>query len=282
MSVPLRFDFHKYLQYKECPKHFKLSYDRVKPSEPDDRYNALFGTLIQHFFEWYSNRWKEEKLDVSSYDAVRGLIVDKWRKMLTYDYIDWGGFGRRLSEPDLFDSVVDCIMDNLRTHDFYADVESEIKVVATFSNGCAWVGSVDFRKKIDGDPNRIWLIDGKSTNTLGKNIHTEQMLNYAWLHKYHYGFFPERLSFYYTRLKVFQDVPFDDVKLNAFRREFLLTLKTASEDTEFKATPTAKTCKYCPYKSGCAEHKADAATRKRPAKQIPFVENSTSLGFSDL
>lgn len=276
----IRFDFHKYLDYKECPKRFKLKYDRVDPPKPDNKYHSLFGTIVQHFFEWYANRWRSEGLRVSTYSDVRKLIIDKWRKMLEREYVDWNGFGCRMDSEQLLDSAIECILDNLSTDDFYENTESEIKIEAAFKTGDVWVGSMDFKKIIDNDPSRVWIIDGKSTDKLGKNIHIEQMLNYAWLHKYKYGFFPERLSFYYTRLKVFQDVSFDEVRLNNFRKDFLLTLKAAKEDTVYPATPKAKTCKYCPWKSTCAEHIADAATRKRSVPVAKFNDDgSTEMSF---
>ena len=130
----MRFNFHKYEDYKKCPRKYKMSEDRVKPSKPPNEYFTLFGNLIQKFFELYANEWKRERL-VLTEPVIRQKLKPLWEKILGYAKVNWSAPFARLSASDIYEEAVVDIIKNLDILDVYDRTKSEVKIEVTFKSG---------------------------------------------------------------------------------------------------------------------------------------------------
>jgi CRISPR/Cas system-associated exonuclease Cas4 (RecB family) len=258
LEKPIRMSFHKWKDFKECPKRFYYKETKVPYPKEENKYNTLMGNTVQKFFEKYSNEWKKEDLPWS-----RELVVDRiekyWKKQIAFNYINWKDFYVKYNEQELFNLCVDIILDNLKNFDVYDNTRSEVKFEVKLKSGDVLVGIMDFIKK----GNLVEILDGKATDVVGKNIKIEQLYMYAFLYELKYGKLPDKMGYLYYRMRMIDYAEIDREKIDLFKKEIIYTLYKIKKMDRFEATPSAKACKYCPYKSTCEEHLADAKTRKR-------------------
>ena len=109
------------------------------------------------------------------------------------------------------------------------------------------------------------ILDGKGTNKLGKNISDNQLYFYTFLYYFRFKKLPVQLGFFYYRFNTLVPVDMDINILNDFRARLSLDVKEMVK-AEHKATPSAKSCKYCKYFTGCTEGEQSRISRKRSSK----------------
>jgi len=276
----MRFNFHKYMDYKKCPRRYKMSEDRVKPTRDRNDYFTLFGNLIQKFFEVYANEWKREGLYFTE-PLIRSKLQPMWEKVLRYAVVDWNAPFVRQTANEIFEEAILDIMGNLDNLDVYDRTKSEVKIEVTFKSGDVLVGKIDFITDDEsGNREDAEILDGKSTNVIGKNIHVEQLYTYAILYKFKYGVYPKKIGILYYRMKEVEYYPMDVEAIESFKKKLIIAMYEIGKLKEFKPTPSAKSCKYCDYMGDCKEGIESANSRKRPRKNhIPVKKTATIINF---
>lgn len=277
----VRLNFHSWSKYLECPKKYKLSDDRVPKTEPQDEYYAVFGSVVQKYFEYYCNNPESNYNKVTSREEVSLLLQPLWDKAIAKATINWKGFGKRLSPEDYFESAVDCVWDCIKSGTPLEGFMSEIKLVEKMKSGDSYVGVLDFVKEITDDTGKVIdgvILDGKTTDKLGKNLSKDQLLSYAYLFFKKNGVIPSKVGFYYYRLRVVEmyDVTLEDIEI--LRKKLLVGLMAIKTDSEFKATPSSSACKFCDWRGACEEYLAQK--KKRSAEKTAKTLEGPPRGVS--
>lgn len=257
----MRFDFHKYKTYRECPRKFGFMMREVPATEPDNRYYSVHGQLVQKFFEMYANKHIPDSVPFS-FHGIKRFMEPFFANLLQYNKVDWGHPMSKLNQAEFLDDVVTIIHSNLNSLNLYREgTRSELKIEVTLKGGDVLVSKIDFEKRLP--TGGVVLIDGKATGTLGKNIDPGQLLFYAGMYQAQYKVLPEELWFVYYKLLVKESVKFDSADVRYQVQDVIGTLSSAKSDTTSKPTPCAKACKYCSWVSLCPEGKEDIASRRR-------------------
>ena len=266
----MRFDFHKYKTYKECPRKFSYMMNDVAPTEPDNRYYSVHGQLIQKFFEMYANRHIPDKVPLN-FHGIRRFMEPFYSNLLQYNNIDWGNPLSKLNPAEFLDDVVNIVVANLQSLDLYREgTRSELKIEVALKSGDTLVSKIDFEKRLpDG---RIVLMDGKATGTIGKNIDPGQLLFYAGMYQAQYKILPSELWFVYYKLLVKERVEFDVADVRYLVQDVVGTMETAKSDSKNNPNPCAKSCKYCSWMGLCKEgQEAKAGRRRGPRAKADLI-----------
>jgi CRISPR/Cas system-associated exonuclease Cas4 (RecB family) len=259
----MRFDFHKFKDYLDCPKKYKLRDLRTKILTPRNAYYQVAGELVQKFFEMYSNQWKSQGVTFHR-EKVRARMKPYWDYLLLNNKVDWSHPMSSLGETDLFLECVDTIMSNLTSLDVYGDTRSEVKLEVTLKSGDVLVGKIDF---ITETGDKVIISDGKNSASMGKHVDERQLLFYALLYKFRYGKLPNSLKFIYYKHVQEKDIIFSEKDIDDLWRDMIRVIVAIKGAKEFPATPCAKACKYCDYLDQCPEGQKDMASRKRGPKK---------------
>jgi CRISPR/Cas system-associated exonuclease Cas4 (RecB family) len=260
----MRFDFHKYKSFNDCPKKYHLETTSERPT-PRNCYFSVPGEFVQKFFEMYANHWKALSADVSEI-RVRERMRPHWETLLKYNPIDWKDPMCRLSKEDLYNDCISIIMANLQDFDLYDETKSEVKIEVLFKSGDVLVSKIDFIKQLDSEYSAIY--DGKMSGTIGKYVDSRQLLFYAIMHRLKYGKLPKELAFLYYKHRVLDRINFTEADVDQLWTDIIKTMALIKETKEFKPTPKAKACKFCDFLSVCEEGKKDMDSRKRPKKLV--------------
>lgn len=279
----MRFDFHKYKSFKECPRKFDFGMRDVKPPVQDNRYYSVYGQLVQKFFEMYANKHVPDKVPLDR-NGISKFMRPFFDNLLYYNFVDWKHPASRLSESEFFDDAVSVILANLQKLDLYREgTRSEIKIEVALKTGDTLVCKIDFEKRLPGGG--IALMDGKTTATVGKNIDPGQLLFYAGMYQASYKVLPVELSFIYFKMQQKERVSFDAGDVKHLVHDVMATMNKAKETKVFKPTPCASACKYCSWVSLCQEGKDDIASRKRgprPQADLGFDPADPQMDYLDI
>jgi len=255
----MRFDFHKYKSFLECPRKYKWRDERRPLITPKNHYFTVPGEFIQKFFEMYSNSWKDQGVVFT-----KAKVIDRmrpyWEHLLLKNMIDWSHPASTKGEAELFLESVDAIIRNLKLLDVYKDTRSEVKFEISLKSGDVLVGKVDFIHRTDKG---IIISDGKNSGTKGKNVDPSQLIFYALLYKFTYGELPAGLKFIYYKFAEEEDVVFTTRDVDDLWSSFIRTMNLIKNTKEFLPTPCAKSCRYCDYLEQCPEGTVDMESRKR-------------------
>ena len=277
----MNISYHAWKDYEDCPKKYFLKNRKRAPSlVPRNDYFMLYGKLTEKFFTLFCNTWRLQ-MPYMPPDEIQFKLRKIWDGLLKASVVDWTAHFVRDTEEEIFQQSLSDICSIMDSHNqnFFLNTQSEISVSVGTKHGARITGRLDFVHKYPTSSG-IQIFDGKGTNKMGKNVSNDQVLFYALLYYFHYKILPESLGFFYYRFNTFKEVPVSLSILNEFRAKLSLGVKDIMSDTEFKATPCAKACRYCDYRPDCQEGLEDMATRKKPSKlDIPDKEGVVDLGF---
>lgn len=266
----MKLSFSKYETYLTCPKKYKYQVDRVPLPEPENKYFALYGILIQKFFENYSNYYapKKKKLDN---DTIKSILGKEWSRVLSKEPVNWKDPWVKSTPEQIFEEVYSDVLENLETFDFWNRTKSEVSYdIALINSGDVINGRIDF---IVTEPNGdVILLDGKGTKDLEK-VNPEQLLFYALMYFLKHKVLPKKLGFLYYKFKIIRYIDFNRDILIAFKNKLALAKKAIKIDTNFEAkVKLSKNCLWCPYKLLCSPYtdkKAANAEKRRKIKLDP-------------
>jgi len=278
----MRIDYHKWRDYKECPKKFNLrNIQKAPPTVPVNDYHRLYGRLIQKFFEMYCNIWRN-KTPYLFPEIIREKMSELYEQLLMTSTVRWGNtIICKLSKEEILEKAVKdavTIMEGPSLNMFLG-TKSEISIDVQLKDGNVIDGRIDFLHNCP-PPNQdqVILFDGKGTDKIGKNIDKDQLLFYSLLYYFQFNRPPDEIGFFYFQFSTYIPVPLSESILNEFRAKVSFDIKTITADHKFEATPSAKSCKYCPYAIGCLECLKSKASRARKSK-ITNIEGDGIVEF---
>ena len=258
-------DFHVYL---ECQRQYwHQCWNRTKPQVPDNRVNAMYGSLVGQLFEQFykMQMWRTPgvaahlcSLADIYYDKI---MTDDLARGHTYDY---SAPGVTFKSPEsLLRATKEAVVRGIQSIKCWRllgpEVETEVKLDVKLQ-GHELRGRADFIiKRLDGD---VIIIDGKGSQHRDRFVDRKQLLWYALLHRYKRGFFPNKLGFLYWRCEPSEAVGWIDFTEGDLRdlRGHILSVIAAIEDkskevdgTDFRASPELSRCRLCAFRPGCSE-----------------------------
>lgn len=260
--------FSTYSTYLACPRKYKYQIDKVRPPEPESKYFALYGILIQKFFEDYTNILLPKKTTINE-NTVRNVLEKRWQELLQKEYVNWNDPWVRETPSQIFEEAFSDILENISNFDFWPDIRSEVNYRINLNkSGDVLNGKIDFIRSLpDGG---IELLDGKSTKHLDR-VDPEQLLFYALMYFLKHKKLPKRLGFLFYRYKIIKYIDFNKDILITFKNKLALAKKAIKLDRIFEAkVKLSKTCLWCPYKLLCnpyMEKKAANAEKRSKIKE---------------
>jgi CRISPR/Cas system-associated exonuclease Cas4 (RecB family) len=277
----MRIDFHKWKDYKECPKKFFLKNIRKDPpTVPVNDYHRLYGRLIQKFFEMYCNIWRF-KTPYLFPEIIRERMMILYDQLLQISTVNWNSFICKLSREDILEQAVKDAVKIMEgpSLNYFLNTKSEISIDVKLKEGHIIDGRLDFLHHLP-PPNQdqVILFDGKGTDKIGKNIDNGQLFFYTLLYYFQFKGIPSQIGFFYFQLDTFVQIMITEEILNEFRAKISLDIKTITTDNNFIATPSARSCKYCPYAVGCMDCLKSKASRARKSK-IEGLEGDGIIEF---
>jgi CRISPR/Cas system-associated exonuclease Cas4 (RecB family) len=272
--------YHSWKAYTECPKKFYKQYVRDDPpTEPINEYFTLYGRLTEKFFELYCNIWRFKTPSLSP-EAVRRKMIFIYHDILKSSTVNWGAPYCKDSKEEIFEQAHTdiCIIMDSPNKNYFFNTKSEVSIGLILKDSHKIKGRLDFLHTSQVG-NEDTIFDGKGTNKIGKNISNDQLYFYTFLYYFRFNKLPIALGFFYYRFNTLVPVEMDMDILNDFRARLSLDVKEMVK-AEHKPTPSAKSCKYCKYFTGCTEGEQSRVSRKRSSK-IDLESNGeiVELGF---
>jgi CRISPR/Cas system-associated exonuclease Cas4 (RecB family) len=259
---------HSYQAYLECPKKYFLEYVRKQPpTVPKNDYFALYGKLVEKFFEIFCNTWRF-KTPYMFPEVIKEKLEILWQGILDSSIIDWSFRYAKYTKDEIFTQAYNdiCTIMNSNNQNYFLNTKSEISIAISLKDEDIINGRIDF---IHIDPlsnSSVSIIDGKGTNKIGKNINKNQLLFYSLLYYFHYKVLPIEVGFFYYRFNSFNPISFNLDILNEFRAILSYDIKRIKSDSLYTPTPSPKSCKYCGYNNSCKEYMSMKASRAKPSK----------------
>jgi ribosome-associated toxin RatA of RatAB toxin-antitoxin module len=277
----MKISYHAWVDYKECPKKFNLKNILKRPSEtPRNDYFTIYGKLTEKFFQYFCNIWRFT-MPYMPPEEIRFKLKKIYDNILLGSVVNWTGPYVTASKDEIFEqscSDICAIMDS-PNQNYFLSTKAEVSIGVLTKMGIEITGRLDF---IHTEPlsKTDVVFDGKGTNKIGKNISADQVLFYALLYFFHFKKVPNSLGFFYYRYNTFSPISINLDILNEFRAKLSLSLNQLVNDSEFKATPSPRACKYCNYQTNCQECLADRVSRKRGSKlDFPDLGGVQELSF---
>jgi CRISPR/Cas system-associated exonuclease Cas4 (RecB family) len=267
----MKIDYHKWKDYKECPKKFFLrNIQQAPPTVPVNDYPRLYGRLIQKFFEMYCNVWRY-KTPYLFPEHVRERMVILYDQILQTTTVNWSSFICTLSRDEILEKAIKDAVTIIESPslNLFLNTKSEISIEVQIKGGHVIDGRLDFLHHLPPpDYDKIILFDGKGTNKIGKNIDEDQLKFYTLLCFFQFKKIPDEIGFFYFQLNTYTPVLMTKDILNEFRAKVSLDIKTMTSDIDYAATPSAKACKFCPYAAGCLECLKSKGSRAKKSKIV--------------
>lgn len=287
--------YSAYSQYKKCPKNYDLQRITKKPPPvKDSKHNAIVGTVVQQVFEDFYNQevWRK-KAQTSEVLLAKGEEY-LWQYM-EKEYVNFDDPRCRFAGPteplNEILQIIPKVLTGIKREKFIGPyAKSEIKLRVRFGLEDFLLGYVDFiiRKK-DGT---LLLLDGKASKHREKYIDETQLHYYALMFFLRYKKLPDKMGFFYYRFaddpeKAMDWIPIDKAKIRDLRKDIEEVLYQIKKK-QFTATPSTKSCQWCPYQTVCSERLGQKRanqqkrllTSKKPVLDIDFKGKSEiMLGF---
>jgi len=277
--MPRALTFYAFKNYVECPlKHLRQNINRDKPITMQDEYNTVYGTVVQKMFEMFYNDqiWRKGK-------EARTILKDKvpkvFAEIVAKKNIFWGEHegGKQLIIDECI-VAVDHGIDTVRDYKLLAPyAKSEVNTYAYITKADQIGGRIDFVFKGDGE---IRIFDGKGSKYKDRYLDHRQLFWYALSYYLLHRKMPNSLWYWFYRFPEdpLLEVEFTIDTLKELKAEIIDVMQKIKK-RQFKATPSSKACKFCPYVGEC-KFKADKTNKNKsilPEGTSGFVE----LGLDD-
>jgi PD-(D/E)XK nuclease superfamily len=277
----MKISYSSYDMYLKCPKKYQFNYSGIKPPEKENKYFALYGILIQKFFQEYTNNILPSKINVTE-NLVRSVLEQQWKKILFKNYVNWDEPYVKENADEIFEQCYKDVLDNIKAFDWFDQCKSEVTInIKLKKSGDILDGRLDFiRKCPDGS---VEILDGKSTAHLDR-VDAEQLYFYALLYFLNHKKLPKKLGFIFYRYKTVQYIDFNPEILLKFKNKLALTKAAIKKDKEFIPTlKMSKVCIWCPFKLTCQPYmdKREANSKKRSKIKEEYNGEVISFGSED-
>ena len=277
----MKLSFSKYDTYLKCPRKFKYELDGIKPPMEDSKYFALYGILIQRFFQEYSNVLINSTITITP-ELVRSVLKKQWDKILERNYVNWKDPWVKQTADEIFEEAFKDILENIKTFPLFNECKSEVNIeIKLKKSGDILNGRLDFiRKCPDGS---VEILDGKSTTHLDR-VDPEQLFFYALLYFLKHEKLPKRLGFLFYKYKTIQYIDFNSDILLKFKNKLAMAKEAIKKDKTFEpVVKLSKTCAWCAYRITCKPYleKKEANAKKRSKLHTDTEGGIISLGLGD-
>ena len=263
----MNISYSKLKIFKECPKHFYLEYIEKTPHlVPKNEYFTLYGRLVEKFFEMYCNTWRHKTSNYMPPEEIRMKMVPLYEGIVNNSVVLWSHPMCKLGKEDIFENAyrdVCNIMDSSNIN-YFLNTESEITVKLKMKDSNEINGRLDFI--FHKQPEKDIVFDGKGSSKIGQFVNENQLFFYALLYFFKFKKLPTELGFFYYRFNTFVPVEFNKDILNTYRAQLSLDIKNITTASKFNATPSAQTCRFCPYSPKCLEHLKEKGKRAKASK----------------
>lgn len=278
----MNLSYHAWKDWKDCPKkYFLKNRKKADPTVERNDYAKVYGLLVESFFTNYVNIWRFETpyMPPAFIRMKLEILYQNLKPTLT---VNWTAFYAKLTEAEIFEQAyqdICVIMDTPESNNLFLNTKSEVSFSIATKNGVDITGRPDF---IHTHPvmGNVLIFDGKGSTKVKKNVDENQLLFYALLYRLHYGAMPNELGFFYYRFNTLAPVEINADILNKFRAQLSLDIKALLAESEFKATPCPKSCKYCDYRVGCKEKEERDLKHKRKSKITDLPDKEGIIEFS--
>lgn len=260
----MRIDFHKWQDFRDCPKKFFLEHIQRAPYTVEiDDYSSLYGRTVEKFFELFCNIWRFKTPYIFP-DVIRERLKPIYETEIRNSTINWSSPKIAKSKDELFEQICADVCAIMESHNqnYFLNTRSEISIDMTLKSGHIINGRIDFLHGIPLSKEYV-IIDGKGSTKIGKNVSNDQLYLYAFLYFFLYKKLPVEMGFFYYRFNTFVPVPINIDILNEFRARLSIDIKKMTEDSDFNPTPSAQACKYCHYLATCLDGRRAKAQRAR-------------------
>lgn len=274
----MNLNYKTWNRYRECPQKYYLK-DRkdTSPDRPQDDYNRLYGLLMDQFFHTFSTIWKY-KAPYMPDEIIKEKMQILFDKILETSFINWNSVHAKLSREEILEEALQDaskIM-NSQNQNYFLNTSAGIDIELITKNGVKIKDSIDFIYKHPMN-NTVLIFDGKSSKKLGK-ANKNKLLFYALLYHFHYKAIPDSMGFLYYRYNTMVPVEINVDILNNFRAVLSHDIKVMLKESDFKATPCTKSCKWCDYSHMCLARLEKASKRRKPS-QITADSDGQVINF---
>lgn len=278
--------------YRKCPKKYYLTRIlKEKPPFEDSRHNALIGTVVQRVFEDFYNMevWRAGK---GTSQRLEDLAHTYFYQFLKENYVNWSDPSCRMTQEECLQTCRDMVsktLDAIKREKLLGPYsKSEVVQKVQLQNNFFLYGIIDFLiRKQDGT---IILLDGKASKHREKYVDRDQLVFYGLAFHLQHMQMPHKLGFIFYHFGDDPEQAFEwmdiqkkdiDILYNQVLETFL-----AIRRKQFKATPMAKHCQYCPWEPVCEERQKqkqqNRETRRanRIARGEPHLPSEEEMGDS--
>ncbi len=261
----MRLSYSQYRTFIQCPRLYRHQVMNIPPPVKPSEYFSLYGRLIESFFRKYTNIYTKENIVLTD-DKIAKILRDQWEYILAHSYVDWSEPWVRESSEDIYRSVLEDTLKNIKAFEFWKEARSEVSFEVLLKKSQDVLSCrMDF---IWEKPNNeIEILDGKGTNKIDTNVDVEQLYYYALMYLLKAKRLPNKIGFLYYRYQLIKYVDFDMDAIMEFKDKLAIVKKTIKDTTEFVAkVGLSKQCKWCAYKYNCDAYnakKAENASKKK-------------------
>lgn len=291
----LSYSGHK--TYKECPRQYWHRYvGKTKLPTPDNRVNALYGSVIGTIFEDFYTQgiWKQtgvQGLLEARVDTTLDAIIQRESRDGVFDWSD--PKANYKSRESLRREVIKSIPRGIaiiRHHRLLGQrAEAEVKLDFVVE-GHMLGGRADFIIQRVKPHNDLVILDGKGSRHRDKYVDPQQLWWYAMLFRRHHHTLPDKLGFLFWRQEPENSldwVDFNEKSLDALLSgvlESISTIETGKKALtviqdpaqhksalqELFPTHIGSKCGLCSYKAVCEEGQAYTSRQVAPSDQTAF------------
>jgi CRISPR/Cas system-associated exonuclease Cas4 (RecB family) len=277
----MKLTYSKYDTYLKCPRKYKYETDGIKPITIDSKYFALYGILIQKFFQDYTNVYVNGKVPLTT-NAIRSTLKKMWDNILYRNYVNWKDPWVKQTADEIYEEAYKDILENIKAFPLFKECKSEVNIeIKLKKSGDILNGRLDFiRQCPDGS---VEILDGKSTSHLDR-VDQDQLLFYALLYFLRNSKLPKRLGFLFYRYRTIQYIDFNADIFIKFKNKLALAKEAIKKDKEFvPKVKLSKVCLWCAYKLECEPYqtKKEASRIKRSKLHSETDGGIISLGADE-
>ncbi len=256
---------------QKCPLSYELRYiKKAKETDPGDPRYKILGIAWNDALEAF---YKRQAYTLGG--KASDWLVERTRK--AFERLDeslkvvWDP-GQRFEYLETAEEVASRLVSTVKREKLLTpEHEVEYSIHADLNTMGRFGGRMDLLLKRDS----YEVIDFKGTrHENGKYLDEKQLLWYALLVKTKKGTLPERVGFWLLRFDAVRWMEPVPEKVDELAKEIATAFATLLGGV-FEATPSWKSCKFCPYRSGC-----DAYTEFRKSRRKPSKLTDEDDGFS--
>ena len=275
----MRISYSKYRMYIECPQKYHWATTNKPYSVKLSKYFAIYGIVIQKFFEYYVNTYI--KTGTLTDDQIKSNLKLHWDSTLKKEYVVWNDPWCKQTSDELFNNIYTDILLNLKAFDFFKYMKSEVvfNIKLTKSQD-ELTGRLDFI--INRPDGTLEILDGKGTNKQ-EDVDYEQLYFYALMYYLKYKRIPDKLGFWFYKFQTVKYIDFTMDDLVKFKDKFALIKKTIKEAKEFlppSKIKMSKVCEWCEFKYDCTNFLTKKeANRIKRGRGVPITNTGEIQEF---